>query len=231
MMKIKSIVALTCAFFLFICGTVFAKEIKTNSSLAPKKSLLCKSHSDCGKRGPRGHRGHRGHKGKTGYQGSSEVGPAGASGETGIVGGPYAAADFYAVVTPNAPVGFGTDVIFPIPGSTTSPDISYSGNSRSQILLVQPGIYQIFFIAAVAEGPAQFSVCLDSGSGLVEQAFTIVGRNSATAQLINVCSIQTTMPNSRITIRNALAAGSLNLLSLAGGPVPVSAHLVITRIF
>jgi hypothetical protein len=231
MIKTKSIVALTCAAFLFICGTVFAKETKTQTSLVPKKTLLCKSHSDCCKRGPRGHRGHRGHKGDRGHTGPVGIGlagPTGPAGAQGLAGRVISAGDFYSLISVATPVLGGGEVIF-----STDAFIPFGGISRaspSQFNLADIGTYKVIFQATVTDLNAQMVVALFQTGVWNELNYTVVGRGAANNQIFGCCYITTTALNTLLAIRNPTGNATFTLLQNAGGTKSVSTHLLIMRV-
>jgi hypothetical protein len=64
-----------------------------------------------------------------------------------------------------------------------------------------------------------------------EVAYTAAGRAASTSQIVGVSLVTTTIINSILTVRNPAANSlALTITPLAGGTVPVSAHLVITQI-
>jgi hypothetical protein len=59
-----------------------------------------------------------------------------------------------------------------------------------------------------------------------------VGRATGTSQIVGLFFIQTIVPNTILSIRNPVgAASALTITTIAGGANPVSAHLLITRVF
>lgn len=75
------------------------------------------------------------------------------------------------------------------------------------------------------EGP----LCLVLNAG--QDATTIVGRATGTSQIVGMCLVQTTLPNSVLSVCNPLGSPiALTMTPVAGGTNPVSAHLVITRL-
>ncbi len=64
-----------------------------------------------------------------------------------------------------------------------------------------------------------------------ELTYTVVGRATGTSQIAGMYLVTTSLPNSLLTVRNPAGnAVALTMTPLAGGAVPVSAHLVITQI-
>jgi hypothetical protein len=65
----------------------------------------------------------------------------------------------------------------------------------------------------------------------IEQQYTVVGRATGTSQLVGMSVVETTSGNTLLTIRNPSgSAASLTITPIAGGLIPVTAHLIITRI-
>jgi hypothetical protein len=122
-----------------------------------------------------------------------------------------------------ATVASGTDVAFPQDGPLSSAD-SLGRLTATAFYLVEPGTYQVTFNVSVDEA-GQLMLMLNN----VDLAYTVVGRATGTSQIGGTFLVTTTMPNSFLTVRN-VSAGVLTITPVAGGPQPVSAHLVITRI-
>ena len=104
--------------------------------------------------------------------------------------------------------------------------------SNDTFNLARVGTYQVLFQVNVEEG-GQLVLGLDSGSGVQELDYTVVGGGfGETAQLVGVALVTTTVENSLLSVRNPSQqeGGCLNITPYAGGSNPVSAHLVITRI-
>jgi hypothetical protein len=124
----------------------------------------------------------------------------------------------------SATVGIGTDVSFPQNGPTSASAISRTGVSAFNLSAV--GIYQVMFQVSVDE-PGQLVLTLN-GTAL---AYTAVGRATGTSQIVGVSLVQTTVANSTLTVRNpASNSTALTITPIAGGTLPVSAHLVIMQI-
>lgn len=183
-----------------------------------------------GPQGPVGETGPIGLRGLTGETGPA--GPQGSAGETGPVGpqGPAGGvlnfADFYALMPPDnaATVAPGTDVSFPQDGPNSGADISRTGPDSFN--LAQIGAYQVLFQVSVTEA-GQLILTLN-GEDL---EYTVVGRATGASQIIGMAVVETTSVNSVLTVRNPAGnAAALTITPVAGGPRPVSAHLVITQI-
>ncbi|MEO8847856.1 MAG: collagen-like protein [Casimicrobiaceae bacterium] len=180
-----------------------------------------------GVQGPPGPMGSAGPQGNPGIPGS--VGQTGAQGPQGPAGGIADYADFYALMPPDnaATVSAGGDVQFPQDGPNSG---TITRVSASQFLLPAIGVYQVMFQVSASEA-AQLVVALDSGSGALEVASSVVGRATGTTQLVGMSLLQTTVTNTLLSVRNPSGASTaLTITPLAGGTSPVSAHLVITRL-
>lgn len=134
-------------------------------------------------------------------------------------------ADFYALMPGDnaATVAPGADVQFPQNGPSSG---GIFRSSAGQFILPAIGTYQVMFQVSVSQA-AQLVIVLNGA----EQAATVVGRATGTSQLFGVAVIQTVQANSTLSIRNPSAASfALTITPLAGGTLPASAHLVITRL-
>jgi hypothetical protein len=135
-------------------------------------------------------------------------------------------ADFYALMPSDnaATVAPGTDVSFPQNGPSSGTVITRTGTSTFNLSVI--GTYQVLFQVSVTEA-GQLILTLN-GSDL---AYTVVGRATGTSQIIGMALVQTTVINSVLTVRNPAGnSTALTITPLAGGTMPVSAHLVITQI-
>jgi hypothetical protein len=176
--------------------------------------------------GPAGPTGETGPTGPTGADSTvpGPTGPTGATGATGPAGGLIAFADFFALMPPDnaATVAPATDVSFPQDGPSSFDEISRIGSS--EFVLSAIGTYQVMFNVSVDEA-GQLALRLNG----VDLAYTVVGRATGTNQIVGTSLVTTTLSGSRLSVRN-VSAGALTITPVAGGPQPVSAHLVITRI-
>jgi hypothetical protein len=198
--------------------------------------------SPAGTAGPTGATGSTGAVGPTGPTGAGSTGPTGATGSTGATGptgstgatGPTGTAggvldfaDFYSLMPPDnaATVASGTDVQFPQNGpASTSTQIIRTGPGSFNLGSI--GMYQVIFQVSVTEA-GQLILTLNSA----ELPYTVAGRATGTNQIVGMAIVQTTTTNSILTVRNpAGESTALSITPLAGGVVPVSAHLVITRL-
>ena len=180
-----------------------------------------------GPQGPVGATGPAGPEGPQGVQGpEGPAGATGAQGPQGIPGGVLSCADFYALMTPDNPeaVAPGEDVAFPENGPIANTNIGRV--SPSSFLLSAVGTYQILFVASITES-GQLVLTLNGE----ELPYTVVGRDTGTSQIVGMSLVTTTEANSVLTVRNPLEnETALTLTPLAGGTLPVSAHLVITQL-
>jgi len=135
-------------------------------------------------------------------------------------------ADFYALMPPDnaATVAPGTDVSFPQDGPNSGADIARTGPSSFN--LAQIGTYQVLFQVSVTEA-GQLILTLNGA----DLEYTVAGRATGTSQIIGMAIVTTTAINSVLTVRNPAGnAAALTITPVAGGPRPVSAHLIITQI-
>lgn len=179
--------------------------------------------------GPTGATGATGATGPTGAAGAT--GATGATGAQGPAGGVLDFADFYALMPPDnaATVAIGGDVDFPNDGPSSGTGL-IARTGVDTFNLAEIGTYEVLFQVSVSEA-GQLVLTLNSGAGAVELAYTVVGRDTGTSQIIGMALVQTTVINSILTVRNPAAnPTALTITPLAGGADPVSAHLLITRI-
>jgi hypothetical protein len=190
---------------------------KHHDSCSSSKS---KSSSKCCKKGPKGDRGRRGRQGP--------------QGETGFISN---TADFFALVPPDNTT-LGVPTLIPSGGAIQFPQNGPNVGTGivrfdpSSFTLVTPGTYFVQFTVSV-EQAAQLVVALDTGLGPVELPYTVVGRDEDGTQIVGVSLVTTTVPNTRLSIRNPTLGSSPISLTLFAGDAsasPVSAHLVIMRV-
>ena len=177
-----------------------------------------------GPAGPQGEQGIQGEQGPVGPQG--EQGIQGIQGEQGPAGGVLSFADFYALMPPDnaTTVAPGTDVSFPQDGPTSGTNITRT--SATSFNLGAVGTYQILFQVSVDEA-GQLLLTLNGA----DLAYTVAGRATGTSQIVGMAIVETTSPDSTLTVRNPEGtAAALTITPLAGGTRPVSAHLVITQL-
>ena len=127
-----------------------------------------------------------------------------------------------------ATIAVGSAVQFPETGAFNG--ISRLGSSPSQFTLPAIGVYWVTFQVSISE-PGQLVLGLDPTTGLTELGYTVVGRATGTSQIVGTCLVTTTVANSTLTVRNpASNSTALTITPLAGGTLPVSAHLVIVQL-
>lgn len=182
---------------------------------------------ETGPAGPTGATGPVGPQGEPGPAGpQGEIGPAGPQGPAGEPGGVLGFADFYALMPPDnaATVAPGTDVSFPEDGPNSGAEILRTG--ASSFNLTEIGTYQIFFEVSVDEA-GQLMLTLNDE----DLEYTVFGRAAGATQIVGTALVETTIPESILTVRNPAGnAAALTITPLAGGARPVSAHLVIVRL-
>ncbi|MDO8716676.1 MAG: hypothetical protein Q7J73_07730, partial [Dehalococcoidales bacterium] len=143
-------------------------------------------------------------------------------------------ANFYALMPcDNAvTIAVGAAVLFPQNGATNSVIVRDGGaNSSSTFVLPAIGTYQVMFQVSVDE-PGQLVLGLDAGLGVVEQAYSVVGRATATSQIVGMSLVTTTVADSKLSVRNPTGnAAALTITPIAGGTHAVSANIIIMRIY
>ncbi len=118
----------------------------------------------------------------------------------------------------------GEDVDFPQNGPIANTNIGRL--SDSSFLLAPIGTYQVMFQATVTE-PGQLVLTLNGE----ELAYTVVGRDEGTSQIVGTALVTTTAEDSVLTVRNPAGnAAALTITPSAGGAEPVSAQLVIVQL-
>lgn len=123
-----------------------------------------------------------------------------------------------------SPIAAGSDIAFPRLGPSSNTDII--PNSTTQLLIGPIGAYQVSYQASF-DVSGQLVLSLNN----VEQNYTVVGRSSPNSTVSGTFLVNTVVPNSLLTVRNpASASSSLTFTSNAGGNIPVSANLVVTRL-
>jgi hypothetical protein len=143
-----------------------------------------------------------------------------------LPGGVLSYADFYALMPPDnaATVAPGTDVSFPQNGPIANTNIGRLNDSTFNLAPI--GTYQILFQVSVTKA-GQLVLTLN-GQNL---DYTVVGRDTGCSQIVGMAIVTTTVEDSILTVRNPAGnATALTVTPLAGGTLPVSAHLVITQI-
>ena len=113
---------------------------------------------------------------------------------------------------------------FPEDGPNSGAEILRTG--ASSFNLTEIGTYQIFFEVSVDEA-GQLMLTLNDE----DLEYTVFGRAAGATQIVGTALVETTIPESILTVRNPAGnAAALTITPLAGGARPVSAHLVIVRI-
>ena len=133
-------------------------------------------------------------------------------------------AEFYALM-PNDngnTINSGSDVAFPRLGPTSGGGITKLTSTSFQLEAI--GTYQIQFQMSVT-GSAQLGLTLN-GTGLSN---TVIGQSTGNTQMVGMALVQTTEPNSILTVRSK--TNNLVLTTFAGGGTsPVSASLIIAQL-
>jgi len=123
-----------------------------------------------------------------------------------------------------ATVAVGGDISFPQNGPSSGAAIARINPSTFN--LSNAGTYQIMFQASISEA-GQLVLTLNG----TELTYTIVGRATGTSQVVGMYFVTTSSVNSLLTVRNPAGnPAALTMTPVAGGALPVSAHLVITQI-
>lgn len=190
-----------------------------------------------GTTGATGSPGSTGPAGSTGATGPIGIGAPGGIGPTGPTGsegssGSSAYAEFYALMPPDnaATVGAGIPVQFPQNGPTTGAVTRREGTSSTEFVLPNVGTYQVDFAVSVNE-PGQLVLALNSGSGMVELAYTVYGRATGTSQISGDALVTTTEANSALELRNPAGnTPALTITPVAGGTHPAAASFVIHQL-
>jgi hypothetical protein len=141
-------------------------------------------------------------------------------------------AEFYALMPPDnaATVGAGIPVEFPRDGPTTGAITRRDGSSPTEFVLPSPGTYRVAFSVSVTE-PGQVVLDLDSGSGMVELAYTVYGRATGTSEISGETLVTTTVANSALELRNPAGnTPALTITPLAGGTHPAVASMLIQQL-
>ena len=136
-------------------------------------------------------------------------------------------AEFYALMPPNNPATIppGAPVEFPNFGPANGNGIFGVSNNTYQLNSI--GTYRVSWVVSVAE-PGQLGLQLNG----VLIGSTISGRSSGSTQIVGDQLIVTTSSFSTLRLINPPGSpSSLTISPYAGGNQPVSATLVITRIF
>jgi hypothetical protein len=162
------------------------------------------------------------------------TGEAGLEGPRGLIGpeGPAAQpsfAEFYALMPPDnaATVGAGIPVEFPQTGPTVGGIVR---RNATEFVLPSAGVYRVSFSVSVAEA-GQLVIALDSGSGMIELPYTVIGRATGTTPISGEALVKTVASNSAIELRNPTGnTPALTITPVAGGTHAASAFFVIQRL-
>jgi hypothetical protein len=184
---------------------------------------------DTGATGPAGPTGSTGSTGATGATGATggtgSTGPAGSTGSTGAAGTSVDWAEFYGLYPgdPAAPIAAGSPMPFPELGPGGSGAISALNATTFQLATI--GTYYVTFQVSVTEA-GQLELTLN-GAVL---AYTVVGRDTGTSQIVGQALVTTTSANSTLQVLNP-ASDSTSLTSTpnagTGAVDAVSASLII----
>jgi hypothetical protein len=170
-----------------------------------------------GTNGTPGAAGTNGTNGTPGVQGDPGIqGPAGPAGS-------FQYAEFYAVMPSDnaATVASGTALLFPQDGPNSG---LISRGSSSTFVLTTVGTYRVAFSASITEA-GQLQLALNN----VGIAYAAFGRATGTSLIAGEAFITTTSASAVLSVKNA-SAGVVTLTPLAGGPVPVTAYLIIQKL-
>jgi hypothetical protein len=129
---------------------------------------------------------------------------------------------FYALMPPDnsATIAAGAPVLFPGAGPTNGAATT-SGPGQFNLPLV--GTYHIVWQCSIDEA-CQLGVSLNG----TLQAYTVVGRATGTNQIVGDTLIETTLPNTLLSIVNPVGnPAALTMTSIAGGTHQVAATLTI----
>lgn len=115
-------------------------------------------------------------------------------------------------------------VSFPQDGPNSGAGISRLGDDSFN--LAEIGVYQILFEVGVTEA-GQLILTLNRA----DLVYTVVGRATGASQIVGMAIVETSVINSILTVQNPAGnAAALTITPVAGGPRPVSAHLVIVQL-
>jgi hypothetical protein len=138
-------------------------------------------------------------------------------------------AEFYALMPPDnaATVGAGIPVEFPQTGPTAGGIVR---RTATEFVLPRAGVYRVSFSVSVAEA-GQLVIALDSGSGMVELPYTVIGRATGTTPISGEALVKTAASNSAIELRNPTGnTPALTITPIAGGTHAVGAFFVIQQL-
>jgi hypothetical protein len=102
--------------------------------------------------------------------------------------------------------------------------------SASDFILPAIGVYEVSWQVSVTEA-GQLVLGLDSGSGIEELPYSVVGRVTGTSQIVGHVVVITSSANSHLSVRNPAGnSPALTVTPVAGGTHPVSASLLIRQV-
>jgi hypothetical protein len=167
--------------------------------------------------GTPGTNGTNGTNGLPGAQG--DPGAPGAQGPAGS----FQYAEFYALMPSDNPatVASGTPILFPQDGPSSG---SIVRSSTSTFVLTTIGTYRVAFSASITEA-GQLQLALNN----VAVAWAVSGRATGTSLIAGEALLTTTSASTVLAVKN-VSAGVVTLTPLAGGPVPVTAYLIIQKL-
>lgn len=103
---------------------------------------------------------------------------------------------------------------------------SISRASDSSFTLADIGTYYVSFQISANE-PGQLMLALNGE----ELDYTVTGRSTGTSQIVGMSIINVTTENSVLSVRNPSGnSTALTITPLAGGSMPVSAHLTVIKL-
>jgi len=181
--------------------------------------------------GSTGLTGSAGAPGSTGSPGSigltGSTGLMGSIGLTGAAGTSLGFAEFYALMPGDnaVTVAAGTGVSFPRNGPTDGTG-TITQTSPTTFQLANAGTYDVFFQVSISEA-GQLVLVLNG----TQLPYTVVGRATATSQIVGNSLVTTTVANSVLQVWNPTGNTPAETITpAAGGATTVSASLVIQRL-
>jgi hypothetical protein len=121
-------------------------------------------------------------------------------------------------------VGAGIPVEFPRTGPTAG---GIARRNATEFVLPSAGVYKVSFSVSVTE-PGQLVIAFDSGSGMVELPYTVIGRATGATTISGEALVKTLASNAAIELRNPTGnTPALTITPVAGGTHAVAAFLVI----
>jgi hypothetical protein len=102
--------------------------------------------------------------------------------------------------------------------------------SATDFILPTIGTYDISWQVSVSDETGQLVLALDTGGGPILQLPTLAGRSVGEAQIVNRVFLTTSVAGVRLSVRNPPLASPMTITPNAGGNVPSSSWLTITRL-